>query len=330
MSFDSDNIDSFLWLSPRKFSKNLLYRILFLHRLKSMRFTLALHPVFSRDTIAHTLIAYVDSPQKIAPIGDMINTTPQAKQKADRFYTRLTPCQNHTMFEYYRNEEFFAQVLPDFTPPDPHISHTLLPSYESCANLFGADSAILPARSYSVLFIGASASYRKWSVESFAKVGAHLIKKYKENILICGGKEDKEAGDKLANLIKSELDSSDDSSNARIINLAGATRLTQLASLVYNGNHLVSNETSCAHVGALLYTTIFVVYNGNHLGRFIPYPQGISDKYYPVYHPFIAANMDQYEQLSNAFAYKSELNINEISPQMVIDAIDKSHKKELA
>ena len=303
MSFDSDNIDSFLWLSPRKFSKNLLYRILFLHRLKSMRFTLALHPVFSRDTIAHTLIAYVDSPQKIAPIGDMINTTPQAKQKADRFYTRLTPCQNHTMFEYYRNEEFFAQVLPDFTPPDPHISHTLLPSYESCANLFGADSAILPARSYSVLFIGASASYRKWSVESFAKVGAHLIKKYKENILICGGKEDKEAGDKLANLIKSELDSSDDSSNARIINLAGATRLTQLASLVYNGNHL---------------------------GRFIPYPQGISDKYYPVYHPFIAANMDQYEQLSNAFAYKSELNINEISPQMVIDAIDKSHKKELA
>lgn len=307
---DSVNIDSFLWLSLAKFNHNLFYRIYFLRKLKKLHFSIALHPVFSRDYIAQTLISYINADEKIAPLGDIINTTKEAKIKADRFYTTLTQCAPEIMFEFYRNAEFFSQVLKPYTPPSPFIKLEALPKLKS-----------IPPSPYSVLFIGASSAYRKWNIKHFNVVGLHLMQKHRHNIVICGGKED------VSNAVA--LESSLQAANTNsihkpmIMNLVGKTSLTELGSLVYNGNLLISNETSCAHLGALLYTTIvIVVYNGNHLGRFIPYPKEISDKYYPVFHPFIEDNPHRYTELSNAYAYKSELNINEITPDRVIALID--------
>lgn len=112
--------------------------------------------------------------------------------------------------------------------------------------------------------------------------------------------------------------------------MVGKTSLTTLGGIVYNGNLLISNETSCAHLGALLdKTIIIVVSNGNHLGRFIPYPKSISDKYYPVFHPFIENNLQNYKQLSNQYKYKSDLDINEINVKNVINKIDYAIKNNL-
>jgi hypothetical protein len=72
---------------------------------------------------------------------------------------------------------------------------------------------------------------------------------------------------------------------------------------------------------ALNSKNIFIISNGNHFGRFIPYPREITENYFPIYHPEIEKNLEHYEKLSNMYGYGSQLDINEITPQQVIRKI---------
>ena len=74
---------------------------------------------------------------------------------------------------------------------------------------------------------------------------------------------------------------------------------------------------------------IFVIYNGQHFGRFIPYPKKISKFYHAIYHPFIESNLDEYKILSNSNGFMSDLDINEISSEMVRVKIETSLKNQL-
>ncbi len=312
---DCNYVDKFIWLDSA-FRKRLYPSICFLRAIKSNSYEILINPIHSRDKINAILASAVYAKEKYAPKGDYINLHPKLKNKSDRIYTTLFPSKPHILFEFYRNAEFFSHFL--------NFKHSHTTTFDFIPRINGAlfnQNLISDIGNYCVLFIGASANYRKWSIEHFSTTGAHLMRKYKYNIVICGGKEDSPNATTLESMLKDKAKNL--THHLKIINLAGKTSLTELGSLVYNGNLLISNETSCAHLGALLDTTIvIVVSNGNHLGRFIPYPKEISDKYYPVFHPFIEDNLHRYEELSNAYAYKSTLDINEIAPSKVISTID--------
>lgn len=311
-TLDSEFVDTFIWIDIKRM-KNTMYRICTLRKLKTTAYDIFINPLHSRDSINILLSTAIYAREKVAPQGDSVNVSAKEKAKNDRIYSQLTPSKAGIMFEFYRNREFFEYFLGRSLEILPSINHNLLPPIEHFN---------LP-KDYSVLFIGASMAYRKWSVEHFAKVALHLIECYHQHIVICSGKEDSELANNLIQIIESKKHN-----DRQIINLVGKTSLTQLGEVVYNGNLLVSNETSCVHLASILDTTIvIVVSNGNHLGRFIPYPKEICDKYYPVFHRFIEDNLDKYEELSNKFAYKSTLDINEITPDKVIGVIDKIHNK---
>ncbi len=305
--FDSSYCDDCMWIHTADFQTKRFYKtIAILRHIKQIRYELLINPQHSRDKLNATIASHINALSKIAPQGDDVNLSPRKKAKHDRIYSTLTPSSPEILFEFYRNKEFFEQLLqkPLSTSPKLHLPSPTPPHYK---------------QPYSILFVGASAKYRRWSVEYFAEVGEHLMRVYKHNILICGGGGDVESGFYLEQLLQAKVKDCKQS----IYNLAGKTTLVELVSLVYNGNLLVSNETSAVHLAALLDTAIIIaVSNGNHLGRFIPYPKEIRDKYYPVFHPFITANYARYKELSNAFTYKSTLDINEIKPEQVIGIID--------
>ena len=311
--FDQSYCNDCLWINTTHFQTKRIYsRVKTLRKIKQKHYELLLNPVHSRDWLNATLASHINALSKIAPQGDDANLSPRKKTRYDRIYTTLTPSSTEILFEFYRNKEFFEYVLqkPLSTSPKLHLhTHT--------------QNAI--AEPYSILFVGASAKYRQWNVEYFAEVGEHLMRVYKHNILICGGSADVESGFCLEQILQEKAKKL----KLSLHNLTGKTTLVELAFLVYNGNLLVSNETSAVHLAALLDTTIIIVVsNGNHLGRFIPYPKEIRDKYYPVFHPFITANYARYKDLSNAFAYKSTLEINDIKPMQVINLIDQLYTKE--
>ncbi len=157
------------------------------------------------------------------------------------------------------------------------------------------------------MFIGASANFRKWSVENFVELGRYLKDNYRYEIVVCGGTGDIVDAQNFKQL-----------ADYNYVDMVGKTSLIELLHLIYNGNLMIANETSAPHFAvALEMTNIFVISNGNHFGRFTPYPKEIWHGYYPIYHPKIEKDLNNYKKLSNSYGFGSELNINEISLKKV-------------
>ncbi len=233
--FDSSYCDDCMWIHTADFQTKRFYKtIAILRHIKQIRYELLINPQHSRDKLNATIASHINALSKIAPQGDDVNLSPRKKARHDRIYSTLTPSSPEILFEFYRNKEFFEQLLqkPLSTSPKLHLPSPTPPHYK---------------QPYSILFVGASAKYRRWSVKHFAEVGEYLIQTHKHNILICGGNGDVESGFYLEQLLQAKVKDCKQS----IYNLTGKTTLVELVSLVYNGNHL---------------------------GRFIPYLFGIRDK----------------------------------------------------
>lgn len=320
-SLHSDKIDNFIALNVDRFWHDVMYKVRFLRNLKAQKFAIALNPTFSRNTLTAEIVQYINAREFIAPFGDCVNLTQDVKLADDKFYTRLTPCENAVMFEFYRNFEFIKAVCGAVKMPEPRLEANKLPPLEAVFNALRCDN--MAKQTYCVLFIGASAEYRKWAWENFAHIGAYLAQKYCQNIIICSGREDRENGEKIRAKILALLESratletkpKDLSLHSPIIlNTCGLISLAQLATLVGNASLVVSNETSCAHFSVFLDTSVVVIYNRNLFGRFIPYPRELSDKYHAVLHPSIKRNTSHLDDT----AY----DIDEISTDSVKDMID--------
>ncbi|WP_066388206.1 glycosyltransferase family 9 protein [Helicobacter himalayensis] len=315
LSFDKQYLEEFIPLDIRRFSRNPLYRFQSVYKIAHLEFETAINPIFSRDKTSEKITKIIRARQKYAPKGDLNNLNAKDYARFAKNYTLLTSCKEGVMFEFERNAEFATALLGKtiFPPLTLELGDYALQEFE-CFNL---------PKPYVVLFIGASASWRKWDIKKFYEVGLwHLSKGF--HVVICGGKEDSQNGENLANMLNTQSDATKQTKGFRAFNLCGKTTLCALARVVYNGNHLVSNETSCAHLAATLRhdISIYVVSNGNHLYRFTPYPCRVRGKYYGIYHPIIDKNLCAYAFLSNYMQNPSRLDINQITSQRVIEVIE--------
>lgn len=301
---DGEYLAHFIAIDRKRFSRNLIYRFKIIKELRKTSYEILINPIYSRDRVSEDIVNIIDAREKIASIGDCSNLPQNIKQKYDKNYTTLLPAKQEIMFEFYRNLEFFQNLLGK----DLHIDFFI--DLKKIGGERNFD--IIPP--YSVFFIGASAQYRKWGNDNFVKVGKFLHTNFSENIVICGGKEDFENGE----YIRQKLEQY----SIACLNLCGKTSLLDLARVVYNGNYLISNETSCVHIAkAIRHDKVFVVSNGNHLHRFTPYPKELGGEYYGIFHPFIQANLEEYAFISNYSGKTSTLDINDISAQSVIEKI---------
>ena len=294
---DSDYIDSFIWLDRKRFNIDFIYRYKKLTEITSQGYKMILSPVFSREFFyADAIVKLVKAKEKIGSIGDLSNIKRWQKNISDKYYDKLIKADENIIFEFYRNKEFFENLLEtklDIVKPTIQAQHKKL-GFE------------LP-NNYAILFIGASVNYRKWDIEKFAKAGEYLKEKYGYGVILCGGPEDNEDAKEFEKKYDGEF-----------LNLVGKTSLVELLTVIYNGNLMISNETSAPHFAvALEMKNVFVIYNGNHYGRFTPYPKAVSEDCHVIFHPEIEKDLDDHKNLSNSYGYGSDLNINDISVEIV-------------
>ena len=294
---DGKFVDEFVWLDRNRFNKDFVYRHQKLQEITSNGYEVVLSPVYSREFFyGDTIVKLINAKEKIGSIGDVSNIKIWQKNISDRYYDVLVPACDELMFEFDRNKEFFENLLDkklDIKKPHIDLKPKKLP-FE------------LPEK-YAILFIGASASFRKWNIEGFAKIGNYLKNEFGYEIVLCGAPSDGE--DALR--FKECFDGS-------YIDLVGKTSLIELLHVIYNGNLMIANETSAPHFAVSLeMTNVFVISNGNHYGRFTPYPKDMAPNYHVIYHPVIEKDLDDYERLSNSYGYGSDLDINEISFEMM-------------
>jgi len=298
---DTEYVDECIWLDRNKFSKDLLYRYQKLKEITARGYEVVMSPVYSREFIyADAIVKLIYANDKIGSIGNTSNIRVWQKNISDKYYTKLVPAKNELMFEFSRNKEFFENIL------DVKLN-IIKPTIETQNKKLSFE---LP-NNYAILFIGASASYRKWNIKNFVKIAEYLKESYGYNIVLCGGPTDKNEAIEFKRYFYGEH-----------LDLVGKTSLVELLTIIYNGSLMLSNETSAPHFAvALEMTKNFVISNGNHYGRFTPYPKEVSENYYVIYHPKIEQDLDDYKKLSNKYGYGSDLDINEITLESVKEKI---------
>lgn len=299
---DGDFIDEFIAIDRKLFTRNPFYRFSIIKKICMTSYQTLINPIYSRDKISEDIVKIVRAKEKIASQGDTSNLDIYTKKKYDKSYSKILPETNDILFEFDRNLNFFKNLL----------STSLKVEYSMKTNHLQNFSIRTP---YSVLFIGASDQYRKWGVNNFIDVGFFLNLRLGEKIIVCGGIEDIEHGKYIQEKLQSL--------NVECINLCGQTTLTELAKILDSSNILISNETSAVHLAmSLRCKKVFVISNGNHLYRFSPYPKKMANgRYCLILHPLIESHIHKI-----SFAGKtSTLDINKISPHMVIEKILENH-----
>ena len=302
--FDKDVIDDFLWLERKKFYSSLVYKYRFLKSIYERGFEIAIDTTFTRELLyGDSIIKSSNARVKIGSEGSLEkHTTWKRKLLTNKYYTKLIPASHDNLFEFLRNKVFFERLLDvKIDLKKPTLPKSVVTPFFSFN------------KKYAVLFPGAASLLRRWKQHNFSEILKYIIQKYDFVVIIAGGENETQ----IAETLISGINDSD------AINMAGKTSLPQLIDLIRNAEILISNDTGATHIAVSVDTPFVCVSNGNHFGRFHPYPQEIFDKACYIYPPEIMNNQDNIELLKNKYRFSSELDINEIKPRTVKETIKK-------
>lgn len=102
---------------------------------------------------------------------------------------------------------------------------------------------------------GASCPSKRWSAERFAEAGNELVKRAGAKIVVIGGESDKEAGSKVASLIKGTC-----------LDLSGKTTVADLASIFRRSNLLISNDSGPVHIACAVGAPVVAIFGRSDRG----------------------------------------------------------------
>jgi ADP-heptose:LPS heptosyltransferase len=300
--FDKEFVDNFIWIKPKKFTKDIFYRYKTLKKIKSKNYSIAIHPTYSRNFYTgDSLIKAVNAKEKIGWNGDLNNTTKFQKKISDKFYTRLFSSNEKYLFEFYRNKEFFEKLLnKKITTKKPYFKSV------------GKENLI--KENYFIISLGAGSKLREWSSKKFAKIANYIYEKKGWEIVLTGSENEKYLEEEFTKNLKNK---------EQIINLIGKIKLDELISLINNAKILIANESASTHIAAALDTKTICISNGNHFTRFNPYPKEITEKIKYIYPPEIEKELEKgnTDKIIKKYYNGSKLDINKIEFKGVVDKI---------
>ena len=263
---DADCFDDFISVDRCKFNASPVYRVKTLLTLKRLGAAIALHPTFSREYMGDILIAATEAREKIGFRSLPQNIAPALKYITDKFYTELVAYPETYPFELMRNQEFLRYLgVPEQDMQPFHLVQ------KPCLNS-DAQGDLRMCRNLPVFFIGASEPHKRWPVACWLELANRLAQDYGLTAVWTGGQDCKDDMRKIA---------------ARLPvgshNLVGNTSLTELLHIIADARLVVANDSMGPHFAAMLAIPHVVISNGQHLGRFLPYPTDMAPQGFAVY-----------------------------------------------
>lgn len=302
---DSNVFEEFIFLNRDLMMKSMAYRHAFIQTLQLTEYDAVINPTQSPEFFLDDwIVKSIYADEKIGSVGDNVNSSRWQKLYRSHWYDRLIDQEIGTTFEFYKNKYFFENLIN---------SKILI---HGPTIIINDDSFLeLPSKKYAILFLGAANIMRKWPLKRYLEVGLYLSRVHELDIVLCGGEEDiTESG-----WIESGLSEYD----VHVVNMVGKTSILELLKILSGGKILISNDTGACHLAvALGLSNIVVVSNGNHFGRFAPYPNEICGGYKLIVHPSIMNTAEKKSQNINDFKYGSGLDIGGVKASDVISAID--------
>jgi ADP-heptose:LPS heptosyltransferase len=299
---DTKYFDKIIAINVRKLSLNPFYRWKVFLKITKLNVKTAIQPNYSRSFLtSDSVIRASNAVDKIGSVGDLSNIMKWQKTLSDGWYTQLIFASSGPLMELERDVEFLSALGINTeevcTPQLPHLT--------KLAGELDIDS------NYFIIFPGASWAGRKWSKESFSKVGSYVYKHYGYKMVLCGIQADFQDAEFIIN----------QASDVDAVNLTGVTTLSQFCELVRGAKLLIGNETSAVHIAAATNTPSVCLLGGGHFGRFMPYSDiVVGMKPIPVFSKMdcYGCNWQCTQMHNNTFPV---LCIDRITTQMVINNI---------
>ena len=291
---DKKHINNFFSFDIEKYKLDNWYKTNLQNKLNFQKYDILIHPTYSRTFLVDTLISNIKAKLKIGNSGDLSNISLEDKNISDKYYTKLINSEDKYLFEFNRNKVFFEKLLNK----DIKINKTSI-KYKS----FIAP----PFSNYVVFVIAANASKRKWSIQNYVTLARNLYNLGYE-IVLCGGDSELKEVENFKALFGNKF-----------INLVGKTSLIDILNILNYSEFVISNDTGLAHISIALKKQTYIISNGNHFGRFVPYPKHFSS-YVECFCPF------DYQKNKYFFLEKyyqgSNLDINEIKVNQIFDFLN--------
>ena len=101
----------------------------------------------------------------------------------------------------------------------------------------------------------------------------------------------------------------------RVAIAAPHTSLVEMVALISRAPLVLSNDSAGGHMGATFNVPTVIISNGQHMGRFHPYPRTVAGKTETVYPEGVSAHSTDYYYTSSPHV------LAEISPERVMAAI---------
>ncbi|TGN18295.1 glycosyltransferase family 9 protein [Leptospira idonii] len=296
-AYDADFAIKAIWFD-RSRHKNHLYLFWLLIRLSLISADLFLQPTHSRDFWCDFFSRRTPARKKISSFGDDTNIGTDAKKRSDDFFDVLLPVKFLYEFEFLRNREFFSLLLEkEIKISKPSISFSKI-----------------DGKPYVSIFLGASSSLKQFEKEKlflFLKELASHDRNLK--FVLLGSPKEKQM---------LELFPFSDFPNLE--NMCGKTSLVQLIDQIGNSTASICYDSSGVHIAvATGVDKVVCISNGNHYGRFIPYPKSIVENMLGFYPPEIKDELRKGREnlVLERYYTGASLDINTIPLQETINDI---------
>lgn len=297
-----------IWINKKHFLRNPIYRYYIFIRLRFFAVEIAVNPAYSRDFIDDSIMKALNAAQKIGYRGDSANINEGQLGEGDNIYsTFIAPSEGTSIFEFYRNKDFFSQLLGE----QLEISR---PSLSLNINRKSSTLSSRKNEQYVVVFPGGGQSFKIWDYESYGKVLNHLLDNHHYHIYIAGSKQDAKHAAAILQYVEFP--------HKRITNVTGTLSLVDLLYLLFQSSLYIGSDTGAAHMCACSGVPVISFFTGQHFGRFAPYPEQIQYKFVSLYPPQVDLSIERSRENALLFRYASPYTIHDILPETVIHYID--------
>jgi ADP-heptose:LPS heptosyltransferase len=266
-----------------------LHELNYYKKLKRYRFKYVIHPTYSPNNTTQYLIKYIAAKYKIGIDGDLINQSLDDKKNYGSYYTQLLQI-DHYSHEFEKQKQFFKTVLEQ----PVSITKPTLPDFKS--ETLKKEILICP---------GAQHEYRIWPLASFAELITRLKKQFQNyNFTIVTGPGEDNLYHGIKQATKVELKQFKIDS------------LINLISVIKSSVLVICNDSSAAHISVACNTFNVCISNGNHFGRFVPYPSDMQVNQKVIFHPQVIKDLQTNTALEKYYG-GSTLDITEIDVNSV-------------
>ncbi|MHC1706238.1 MAG: glycosyltransferase family 9 protein [Bacteroidales bacterium] len=295
-TLDCQYVDKFIWIDLFRFNHPQWkgYKFRKLIEINKLSYDVLLHPTFSRTPESDAVIRLINSKTKIGQFGDRVNFKSGDKESHDNDYDIVIPPDKINCFEFERNRYFFQCATGDnFDALVPNIKQ---------------DEGIKKSELI-LIFFGAGSQDRKWNFSKYYELSEFLTQKFNMQVGFAGDNSD-----------KSQFHLLSKGNNQKIIDYTGLS-VSNLIEILKRSKLVISNDTSGFHLAMSMNIPTVCISNGNHFGRFLPYPAEYHKIAKYVFPPdFNNLGLSNFD-LMLKFREGSEINIQSIEVETVFKEV---------